>query len=1005
MSHPPPFVSASVKGKEREGTLPSPHPTFPLHLPSSSRPSANASSSSGTRSNLVLVTSTISPPTPAPSPRPHDPRRSAVGLAASILPWMDLPNSPTSEAGDGEKQLGHNSVNGHRETDFSTSPASFITTLLNLPRAELHLFLRDLLNALPPTDLHMLSQLLSPLLKRDFIRDLPPELGLRILHFVSEDPRSLARCALVSRSWRNIVTDDEIWRVMCRRRGFEGEAVRSPVGSSDNLDELDVDSETTTSDGEREVLEMEMGMGIGMSGMGIVPEFGISSSSLTQFSQVTDATSNTMQSERSEGDASASASESDDRGMERSGSLGSSAAGTDDDSIFSRSEEESEDEYYKRLREGRRRQRSGTERLRDDNGTDAVRTPRAVGGEELRAGEEGQKMPWVQRDGIDDGSVNGARGSTEPVASASTSSLRRPRQRSEGSDSTAEESLIASKVLRGTSPTPSKSPRNQPSPYPRKPRTKSLSIHKAVSQPDIYELANANGSTSLVSETGRKLAKPRGYSASSSKTHLPFTYKSHFKRAYLTESAWLRGPDRLITTQVASDDAVVTTLSYDDDWIAVGMTSSQIHIFSAVTGQYVRSLQGHEQGVWCLTLVSGSGRTARKAEAATSWSTMKRSSSRSPLSRSEHSDSEASSELEPEQVEMAWHSSDIRHSASAGPSSPSDTPEVAELRSRGGRRPSSFHAYDRERNVRPIVSAAGGMGIGAGGPTGFSPQQSAVCGIARGWGQKNALLVSSGCDRDVRVWDVNTGACKHILRGHTSTVRCLKVLDGRPIAVSGSRDTTMRVWDIEKGECKKVLIGHEHAIRAIDAWGNQIVSASYDCTARLWDLDTGKCILVYRGHFHQIYSVAFDGTHIATGSLDSTVRIWSPNSAECLAVLQGHTSLVGQLYLSPEALVTAGSDGRVIVFSLSTFQTLHRICAHDNSVTCLQYDSRFIVTGGNDGKVKLFDLKTGAFIRELLDEGRDGAIWKVAFRDDKYVVVSRREGKTVLDVRSFRPLE
>lgn len=187
-------------------------------------------------------------------------------------------------------------------------------------------------------------------------------------------------------------------------------------------------------------------------------------------------------------------------------------------------------------------------------------------------------------------------------------------------------------------------------------------------------------------------------------------------------------------------------------------------------------------------------------------------------------------------------------------------------------------------------------------------------------------------------------------------------------------------------------------------------------------MDTGECLFVFRGHFHQIYAVAFDGIRVVTGSLDSTVRIWSAhtgfvsfaffssltdsvNCREPIALLQGHTSLVGQLQMDPisNVLVTGGSDGRVIVFSLDTFECIHRLCAHDNSVTCLQFDDRFIVTGGNDGRIKLWDFKTGHYIRELA-EGCE-AIWRVTFRDDKCVILYRREGRTVMDVKTFRPTE
>ena len=52
------------------------------------------------------------------------------------------------------------------------------------------------------------------------------------------------------------------------------------------------------------------------------------------------------------------------------------------------------------------------------------------------------------------------------------------------------------------------------------------------------------------------------------------------------------------------------------------------------------------------------------------------------------------------------------------------------------------------------------------------------------------LIVSGSTDRTIRVWNISTGICQHILYGHTSTVRCL-ALHG-DIVVSGSRDATVR---------------------------------------------------------------------------------------------------------------------------------------------------------------------------------------------------------------------
>ncbi|KAF2834383.1 WD40 repeat-like protein [Patellaria atrata CBS 101060] len=264
------------------------------------------------------------------------------------------------------------------------------------------------------------------------------------------------------------------------------------------------------------------------------------------------------------------------------------------------------------------------------------------------------------------------------------------------------------------------------------------------------------------------------------------------------------------------------------------------------------------------------------------------------------------------------------------------------------------------------------------------------------------LLVSGGCDRDVRVWNMATGASVHTLRGHTSTVRCLKMSDANT-AISGSRDTTLRIWDITKGICKHVLVGHQASVRCLEIHGDLIVSGSYDTTARIWSISEGKCLRTLNGHFSQIYAIAFDGKRIATGSLDTSVRIWDPTDGRCMAILQGHTSLVGQLQMRGDVLVTGGSDGSVRVWSLTENQPIHRLAAHDNSVTSLQFDDTRIVSGGSDGRVKIWDLAKGALVRELSQPAE--AVWRVVFEEEKAVIMASRGGKTVMEVWSFAPPE
>lgn len=77
--------------------------------------------------------------------------------------------------------------------------------------------------------------------------------------------------------------------------------------------------------------------------------------------------------------------------------------------------------------------------------------------------------------------------------------------------------------------------------------------------------------------------------------------------------------------------------------------------------------------------------------------------------------------------------------------------------------------------------------------------------------------------------------CEQILRGHTSTVRCIQSAGYRAV-VSGSRDTTLRVWDLDKGVSTKVLVGHSSSVRCLAVHGDLVVSGSYDYTAMVREL-------------------------------------------------------------------------------------------------------------------------------------------------------------------------
>lgn len=76
-----------------------------------------------------------------------------------------------------------------------------------------------------------------------------------------------------------------------------------------------------------------------------------------------------------------------------------------------------------------------------------------------------------------------------------------------------------------------------------------------------------------------------------------------------------------------------------------------------------------------------------------------------------------------------------------------------------------------------------------------------------------------------------------------------------PRVVSGSRDATLRVWDIETGQCLHVLMGHVAAVRCVQYDGRRVVSGAYDFMVKVWDPETETCLHTLQGHTNRVYSL------------------------------------------------------------------------------------------------------------------------------------------------------
>ena len=94
------------------------------------------------------------------------------------------------------------------------------------------------------------------------------------------------------------------------------------------------------------------------------------------------------------------------------------------------------------------------------------------------------------------------------------------------------------------------------------------------------------------------------------------------------------------------------------------------------------------------------------------------------------------------------------------------------------------------------------------------------------------------------MWELGSGRCEHVLRGHTDDVRGVSASSDGRVAASCSFDKTLRVWDLTTGQEVSTLEGHTDKVFgvAMSGDGGTVVSCSWDMSVRVWDVLSGQAV-------------------------------------------------------------------------------------------------------------------------------------------------------------------
>ncbi|MGL6227320.1 MAG: WD40 repeat domain-containing protein [Thermoguttaceae bacterium] len=194
---------------------------------------------------------------------------------------------------------------------------------------------------------------------------------------------------------------------------------------------------------------------------------------------------------------------------------------------------------------------------------------------------------------------------------------------------------------------------------------------------------------------------------------------------------------------------------------------------------------------------------------------------------------------------------------------------------------------------------------------------------------KGDMIVSTGNDGTVSLWDTATGAGRGVLRGHRSAVLCAEFSPDGKYVVSGGTDKTVILWDVATGLEKVRFSGHTGDITGVffSSDGSTIYTTGRDRSVIVWDVKTGQKLLQSEKRNSPIEMAAIE---VTTGNV-------------ALAEQNGMIEI-----LTPVSLKPVQPIGEVETNSLAQLPSSVGIQDQQNKVESLEEEQKATVnTGGN----------------------------------------------------------